>query len=96
MMNERTYYSREAEERAQMERTMLAALVLAFGLGVGAAIMLLFAPRTGEKTRKVLADQVGHVYEKGGEATNSALDGLRKEFDHLRSDVEDRLKHLQS
>ncbi len=95
-MNERTYYSREAEQRAQQERTILAALVLAFGLGIGAAMMLLFAPRAGEKTRQVLADQVGQVYEKGGEVTNGAFKDLRKEFEHLRSDVEDRLKHLQS
>jgi len=96
MMNERTYYSKEAEQRAQQERTILAALVLAFGLGIGAAMMLLFAPRAGEKTRQALADQVGQVAEKGSEATGAALDELRKEFKHLRSDVEDRLKHLQS
>jgi len=93
-MNDRTYYSREAEQRAQQERTMLAALVLAFGLGIGAAMMMLFAPRAGEKTRAALADQVGQVYEKGNEATSGALKDLRKELDHLRSDVEDRLKHL--
>jgi gas vesicle protein len=96
MMNERTYYSREAEQKAQMERTMLAALVLAFGLGVGAALMLLFAPRSGDKTRQALADQVEQVYEKGGKEASHALKDLRKEFEHLRSDVEDRLKHLQS
>ena len=94
-MNERTYYSREAEEKAQQERTMLAALVLAFGLGIGATLMLLFAPRSGEKTRKAIASQVGQAYDKGNEATNHAFDGLRKEFDNLRSDVEDRLKQIQ-
>jgi gas vesicle protein len=93
-MNERTYYSKEAEDRAQMERTMLAALVLAFGLGIGAAMMMLFAPRSGDKTRKVLADQVNHAVHDGRDVTNTALESLRKEFDHLRSDVEDRLKHL--
>jgi gas vesicle protein len=87
MMNERTYYSKEAEQRAQQERTMLAALVLAFGLGIGAAMMLLFAPRSGEKTRQALADQVEQVYEKGGKEAGNALKDLRKEFEHLRSDV---------
>jgi gas vesicle protein len=93
-MNERTYYSKEAEQRAQMERTMLAALVLAFGLGIGAAMMMLFAPRSGDKTRQVLSEQVNHAVDNGRDVTGSALKDLRKEFDHLRSDVEDRLKHL--
>jgi gas vesicle protein len=90
------YYSKEAEQRAQMERTVLAALVMAFGLGVGAAMMMLFAPRSGDKTRQVLGEQVNHAYDNGREVTNGALKDLRKEFDHLRSDVEDRLKHIQN
>jgi gas vesicle protein len=94
-MNDRIYYSREAEQRAEQQRAMLALLVMAFGLGIGAAITLLFAPRSGEKTRKALTSQVEQAVGNGREVTETAFDGLRKEFEHLRSDVEDRLKDMR-
>ena len=94
-MNERTYYSREAEERAQQQRTAMAAVVMVLGLGLGAILALLFAPRSGENTRKVLGKTVEHAYDNGRDVTGAAVEGLRKELDRLRSDVEDRLKHLQ-
>jgi gas vesicle protein len=87
-MNERTYYSREAEQRAQQQRTAVALVVMAFGLMLGAVITLLFAPRSGEEMRRVVTGQVG-------EATSSAFESLRKEFEHLRSDVEERLQRVQ-
>jgi gas vesicle protein len=87
-MNERTYYSREAEQRAQQQRTAVALVVMAFGLMLGAVITLLFAPRSGEEMRRVVTGQVG-------EATSSAFESLRKEFEHLRSDVEERLERVQ-
>lgn len=94
-MSERIYYSQEAEQRARQERNSMALLVLCLGLGIGAAMALLFAPRNGDETRKVLEKQVEQVYGGGREAANSAVDSLRSEFTRLRSDVEDRLKNLQ-
>jgi gas vesicle protein len=94
-MSERIYYSQEAEQRARQERNSMAMLVLVLGLGIGAAMALLFAPRNGDETRKVLGDQVEQVYDGGREVANTAVDTLRGEFTRLRSDVEDRLKHLQ-
>ena len=63
-LNNRMYYSREAESQAQRERFVLAIIVLALGLGFGAAVALLFAPQSGDRTRKVLTDSVGNVVEK--------------------------------
>ena len=91
MMNERMYYSREAEERAQRERLALALAVMGLGLGIGVVMALLFAPRRGEEIRKAIAEQVGNVYDDGREVTGGALTTLRKEFERLRSDVEERL-----
>lgn len=94
-MSERIYYSQEAEQRARQERNSTALMVMFLGLGIGAALALLFAPRKGDETRKVLGDQVEQVYDGGREVANSAVDSLRGEFGRLRSDVEDRLKNLQ-
>ncbi|MFN8375011.1 MAG: YtxH domain-containing protein [Anaerolineae bacterium] len=94
-MNERMYYSREAEQRAQQQRTAMVALVLAMGLGIGALLALLFAPRPGESTRKILGQQVEHAYDNGREVTGTAFESLRKEVERLRSDVEDRVKQAQ-
>jgi len=90
-MNERMYYSKEAEDQAQRERFALALAVMGLGLGIGVVMALLFAPRTGEETRKALAEQVEHVYGDGREATGNALANLRREFERLRADVEERI-----
>jgi len=92
-MNDRIYYSKEAEELAAQQRTILALVVMLLGLGLGAVVALLFAPRRGEDIRKDIADQAGTLYDSGRETSNKALKELQKDFDKLRSDVEDRLKH---
>lgn len=94
-MNDRTYYSHDAELRAQQQRTALALVGMALGLSIGAVLAMLFAPRSGEETRRVLGEQVGQVYDNGRGATGTAVDALRKEFERLRSDVEERLKQVR-
>ena len=92
-MNDRMYYSREAEQLAAQQRTILALVVMLLGLGLGAVVALLFAPRKGDEIRKDLADQAGHIYDNGREVTGKTLKELQKDFDKLRGDVEDRLKN---
>ena len=55
-MQQRTYYSKDAKNRAQTERTMLAALFLSLGLTVGAILALLFAPVSGEEARDTVSE----------------------------------------
>ncbi|MBI1280513.1 MAG: hypothetical protein GC179_20490 [Anaerolineaceae bacterium] len=93
-MNDRIYYSREAEQAAAQQRTVLALMVMLLGLGLGALVALLFAPRKGDEVRKEIANQAENIYENGRESTGKALKELQKDFDKLRSDVEDRLKHV--
>lgn len=95
-MSERTYYSHEAEQRAQQQRAAMALVGMALGMGIGTLLALLFAPRTGPETRRVLGEQVSQVYDNGRVTTGTAVDALRKEFERLRSDVEERLKQIQS
>jgi len=44
-MSSRTYYSEEAERAAKTQQAIQIAIVLLFGLGVGAVVALLYAPK---------------------------------------------------
>jgi gas vesicle protein len=57
-MNERTYYSTEAAQRAKRERFQLVTLAMLVGTGLGAVIALLFSPVTGEEARSKLESAV--------------------------------------
>jgi len=91
MMSDRIYYSREAEIRAQRERTMMAIVLLGFGLGVGAIMALLFAPRSGEETRKEITDRVEPGLERARDVTNTTVENLQRDLTRLRDDMETRL-----
>jgi gas vesicle protein len=93
-MNDRVYYSREGEQIAAQQRTVLALIVMLLGLGLGAIVALLFAPRKGDDIRKDIASHAETLYDSGRETTNKAFKELQKDFDKLRNDVEDRLKHV--
>jgi gas vesicle protein len=93
-MNDRVYYSREAEELAAQQRTILALVVMLLGLGLGAIVALLFAPRKGDEIRKDIAKNAEHLYDNSRETTGKAFKELQRDFDKLRGEVEDRLKHV--
>lgn len=57
-MNERTYYSTEAAQRAKRERFQLAAFAMLVGTGLGAILTLLFSPISGEEARSKLESAV--------------------------------------
>lgn len=90
-MNDRIYYSREAEERANRDRAVAVLVFMALGLGIGAALALLFAPKSGEKTRAELAGALNEGLDSGREATQKAIKTLEKDFSDLRKRVEDSL-----
>ena len=76
-MNDRIYYSHEAEVLAQ--RRMLGVVLIAVTLGtsLGVALALLFAPRGGEETRREIAQQAEQAYQAGA-----------KTVDHFAGEVE--------
>jgi gas vesicle protein len=90
-MNERTYYSREAEMRANREKALVVFLFLALGIGIGAALALLFAPKSGEQVRGDLAGAFEEGFDSGREATMSAIQRLEKGVADLTKKVEERL-----
>ena len=91
-MSERIYYSSEAEERANQQRTILALTMLALGLGLGGIFALLFAPSKGEEVCKAISEAASQAYEDSRESTAKTVDSLQKDIDKLRKDVEDRIQ----
>jgi gas vesicle protein len=83
-MNERIYYSREAEEQARRERTLLVLAAIAIGVGVGTIFALMFAPQAGRKTREQLGDQLEQAASQGLETAS-----------RIREDVEQRVEAIR-
>jgi gas vesicle protein len=83
-MNDRIYYSRDAEMQASREKTMAVILFLGIGVGVGALLALLFAPKSGDKMRKELA---GSFEER--------FNSVEKEVTRLGKQAEERLKEMR-
>lgn len=90
-MSDRVYYSREAEMRAQRERTMMAIVLLGFGLGVGAIMALLFAPRSGEEVRRDITDRIEPGLERARDVTSHTVENLQRDLTRLRDEMESRI-----
>jgi len=89
-MNDRIYYSRDAESQANRERITAILAFFVVGITVGTALALLFAPRSGEKTRAELSGAIDHGFEDGRKASGEAIERLEKDFADLRKRIEDR------
>ncbi len=87
----RTYYSHEAEQRAERERINLIVVCLMVGLGIGSVMAMLFAPTEGKKLRKDLRHTVEESVHNGRDRIEPAVASLEKEIRSLRKIVEERL-----
>jgi gas vesicle protein len=92
MNSDRIYYSHDAEMHALRDRTVLALVFLTFGLGIGAALALLFAPFSGKTTRHDLARSVEEGLQTGRETVEPMVKRVEKEFGELQKNVEEHLK----
>ncbi|TVR22129.1 MAG: YtxH domain-containing protein [Anaerolineaceae bacterium] len=77
-MNDRIYYSQEAEKQAKRERIVLALAAAVMGLGLGAVIALIFAPQSGDKTREQIEQQAREWMDQGEDAAQQAVSKVRK------------------
>lgn len=91
MNNDRIYYSHDSEVQAQRFQAMLTFLFLVFGLGIGAAMALLFAPKSGKKIREELAKNVKDGLQNGRENIEPVVKRIEKEFAELQKNVEDKM-----
>jgi len=92
MNTDRIYYSRDAELQAARDKTLLAVVLMAIGLGVGAALALLFAPASGVETR----NEISHKFETGVNDGRETVEPMMKRLEHeiadLRQRFQDRVK----
>ena len=86
--NNRTFYSHKAEVRSERKNAALVVL----SLGVGAAIALMFAPNTGQKTRENLTHSLEHGVSEGHDLAEPMLKRLEKELSELRQKIEDQVE----
>ncbi|MBK8020777.1 MAG: YtxH domain-containing protein [Chloroflexi bacterium] len=93
-MNERIYYTREAEMQAERERLIMALIVAAFGIGIGAVLALLMAPRRGEDTRRQIGETLDQATSQGrgvaGEVVKTVVEGAGR----LGQEVSERLQNV--
>lgn len=90
MMNDRIYYSREAEAQAMRERTTAVLAFFFIGITIGTVLALLFAPRSGDKTREEIAEALEDSFKEGRKASNETIERLEKDFADLRKRLEER------
>lgn len=93
-MIDRIYYSKEAESLVRRQHLIGNLAFLMLGLGVGAAVALLFAPERGERVRELVAEALEEGFSRGREATEEALQNLAQEYPGLHEKVEEGLKRL--
>ncbi len=67
-----------------------AAILMAFVLGAitGAATALLWAPQSGEETRRLLADRAREGRDKASEAAHAGREFIDRQRDHLSGAIE--------
>ncbi len=94
-MNDRIYYSRDAELRAARDRTVAVSIFLVFGLGLGAILALLLAPKSGDQTRHELSHALSSELNEGREESAKAMRRLEKDLGELRKKVEDKLGDIR-
>ncbi len=95
MSTARTYYSQEAETAAMRRMTIVTLVWLVLGLGVGAAMALLYAPKSGKKTRHDLSKALENGFDSGQDTLAPVVKRLEKEMSELRETMEDRISKLR-
>jgi gas vesicle protein len=92
MNSDRIYYSHDAEMRSLHNRIVMTLIFLMLGSGIGAILALLFAPSSGQSTRRDLAQRVDEGLQSGRDAVQPIVKQVKKEFGDLQKTVGEHLK----
>jgi gas vesicle protein len=90
--NERIYYSHDTASRAMRARAIVTIVFMTLGIGIGAAIALLFAPSSGKETREEIMENVEDGLDAGQDKLEPTMKKLGKQFSGFRKSVEKRMK----
>jgi gas vesicle protein len=74
-----------------VERSGGSVLPFLWGALIGAAAMMLFAPRSGEETRRELGENLRKFRKRADEALRDARSTLSDTFDDVRSELDSRV-----
>ncbi|WP_202978707.1 YtxH domain-containing protein [Aggregatilinea lenta] len=91
----RSYYMGDAELETKSSGVVNMLVFLLLGLGIGAALALLFAPDEGEKTRERITDSLDSGVKATSDAGNDALDRLEKEYQNLRKEMDKLISNIK-
>jgi len=92
MNTDRIYYSRDAELQATRDKTVMAVMLMAIGLGIGAALALLFAPAAGSEIRHEIAHKFEAGVSDGRDTVEPMMKKLEREIADLSQRFQDRVK----
>jgi gas vesicle protein len=65
------------------------------GALIGAAVALLFAPRSGRETREFLSERGGEIYDKASYIARDTRDRAQTIVSEARTKIEDVTKHAR-
>lgn len=88
-------YDFEGEPYVVIERDEAGIGTFLFGALVGAAAALLFAPRTGEDTRRMLGEQARRATDTVRDAVDDATDRVVERATDVRERVADRVDDMR-
>lgn len=91
-MNDRVYYSREAEMRAQRQFFVTAIFVAALSVGIGAVIAMFFAPRPGAELRQEAMHLGREAADRGRDLAERAAEDAQRNLRKAQQNVEERLR----
>lgn len=92
-MNERIYYSKEAELRARRSSTMVAILASLLGASAGIVVALLLAPRRGDEVRGELARGANEFLEGARQTGETLGEQAGRTVQQVRERIEERVNH---
>lgn len=87
-------YNNEREYEAKRPGNFFAGLLV--GSLAGAATMLLFAPQSGEKTRKLIGKRAMQLRDQTTATVEGTVAQVRTKADELKSTVNDKAQELKS
>ena len=64
------------------------------GMGIGAGVALLFAPKTGKETRKYISRMAEDGRDKVVETSEEFMDRGKKAFEHGKTVVDEAMEYI--